>query len=170
VAGGGGRDNLTSRITVEEGVAAIRNTLDGGAGNDVLRASVAGPVGADIVQTLYGRQGNDTLIALSGSHLQGGIGNDRSIGSAEVDTFMFDLTGVPHGHDVVEQFDRTEDILALNGFGGNVTVTDDGADVLAAFANGASILFKGVGTGAVDSLLDLVDDAGQIVTDWSQLS
>jgi hypothetical protein len=102
--------------------------------------------------------------------VQGGIGNDCSIGSADADVFMFAFTGVSHGDDVVERFDCARDLLALDNFDGNVDVSDDGTDVPAEFSNGASILFKGVGTGEVDSLLDLVDDPGQIVTDWSLLS
>jgi hypothetical protein len=41
------------------------------------------------------------------------------------------------------------------------SVTDAGAggNVIVAFENGASITFTGIGTGAVDSLTDLVNDA-----------
>jgi hypothetical protein len=170
VLGGAGRDHLTSRVIVDN-YGICTNNLDGGAGNDVLRAySDKGADDADAVQQLLGGgEGNDTLIALSSSLLRGDTGNDRSIGSAESDAFMFDLTGVSDGHDVFERFDGTRDVLALNGFDGNVTVTDDGTDVLAAFANGSSILFRGLGNGAVDSLLDLVNDPNRISTDWADV-
>jgi hypothetical protein len=51
---------------------------------------------------------------------------------------------------------RLDDLLASVT---SVTDTGVGGNVIVAFDNGAAITFAGAGTGAVDSLTDLVNDA-----------
>ncbi|HMA14095.1 MAG: family 16 glycosylhydrolase, partial [Bacteroidota bacterium] len=123
------------------------NRLDGGAGNDVLR----------------GLGGNDTLI--------GGAGSD-TFGFARLDQAGGD------GADTIVDFSKSQDRLSFTDLVdadddgaidlddllasvASVTDTGQGGRVTVAFDNGASITFTGAGTGAIDSLDDLVADAAK---------
>ncbi len=128
-----------------------RSLLDGGAGDD--RLMVFGGTG----NRLDGGAGADRLIA--------GDGDDVMIGGADADRFIFDLR-VNQGDDVIEDLDRGIDQLKFFGVGSRAaldavsTVTDagPGGDVTIAFNSGATLTVRGAGTGAIDSIADLLAD------------
>jgi len=155
-------NNLARLVEGDEELISIENVI-GGRANDTL-------IGDGEANRLEGGSGNDLLRGLAGDDvLDGGLGADR---------FRFeslDLAG-GDGHDTVVGFDRNSDLLSFgdlvdaddNGalnlddlLASVATVTDTGVggDVTVAFGNGASITFAGVGTGGIDSLTDLVNDA-----------
>ncbi len=99
--------------------------------------------------------------------LVAGDGDERMIGGEDSDRFVFD-TGVDQGTDVVAdlqgdidqlQFLGVADLAALDAVS---TVTDagPGGDVTAVFDSGSTLVFEGVGTGAIDSIADLLADPG----------
>jgi serralysin len=104
LSGGNGDDHLTafaqlSGVPVSQAnPLAITNHLDGGAGNDILTATIAaGTAGASFLE---GGAGNDRLTVFGGSGnvlnggagrdtLVSGIGNDNMNGGAGADTLVF---------------------------------------------------------------------------------
>ena len=144
-----------------ERLISIENVI-GGKANDTL-------VGDGGANRLEGGTGSDLLRGLAGNDLlNGGLGADR---------FHFTALDLPggDGRDTVVGFERNADILSFadlidaddDGTMGlddllasvaSVTDTGAGGNVTVAFDNGAAITFAGVGTGAVDSLTDLVND------------
>jgi Ca2+-binding RTX toxin-like protein len=138
-------------------------SVTGGKGNDTL-------VGDSGANRLHGGAGNDVLRGLAGDDvLDGGLGADRFHFAA------LDLAG-GDGRDTIVGFERNADILSFSDLVDadddgttrlddllasvtSVTDTGVGGDVTVAFDNGAAITFAGAGTGAVDSLTDLVNDA-----------
>jgi len=149
-----------------EELRSIENILSG-SGADTLRGDdganrLSGGAGGD---NLNGRSGDDLLDGGSGSDYfffrgmdtAGGDGNDTLVGfEGDNDRLAFN-----HVIDSNDDGDRDlDDLLAAVS-----SVTDSGAgsgaggDVTVAFDNGASLTFAGLGTGATDSLTDLVDDA-----------
>ncbi|MPZ08979.1 MAG: family 16 glycosylhydrolase [Kiloniellaceae bacterium] len=145
-----------------ERLVSIEN-VTGGRGNDTL-------IGDDGANVLRGREGSDSLT--------GGRGADLLGGGSGADLFCFmklDRSG-GDGHDSITGFGRGQDRLAFgdvidaDGDGdadlgdllaavGSVSDSGLGGDVTVAFDNGATITFLGAGTGAVDSLTDLVNNA-----------
>jgi beta-glucanase (GH16 family) len=138
-------------------------SVTGGKGNDTL-------VGDSGANRLHGGAGNDVLRGLAGDDvLDGGLGADRFHFAA------LDLAG-GDGRDTIVGFERNADILSFSDLVDadddgttrlddllasvtSVTDTGVGGDVTVAFDNGAAITFAGAGTGVVDSLTDLVNDA-----------
>jgi len=154
--------DLAKLVEGDEQLISIENVI-GGKANDTL-------IGDGGANRLVGGAGNDVLRGLAGDDvLDGGLGVDRFHFGA------LDLAG-GDGRDTVRGFERNTDILS---FGDLIDADEDGAvrlddllaavasvtdaraggNVIVAFDNGASITFTGVGTGAVDSLTDLVNDA-----------
>ncbi|WP_345603902.1 Ig-like domain-containing protein, partial [Vibrio proteolyticus] len=81
------------------------DTLVGGEGNDIL----FGQGGDD---TLDGGLGNDILIGGTGQDtLIGGLGDDILTGGADADIFKWTEGSLDNGTDVVEDFQRGEDVL-----------------------------------------------------------
>ena len=163
------------------------NFVDGGGGNDLVTGGAGndalfGQAGDDTLDgeadndTLDGAEGNDTLYGGSGGDfLSGGAGDDVLNGGADGDWFQFDLAD--GGTDTLADFDRTNDILAFSGVGDQnsdsiidladlltlvTDIFDDGADVTATFATGASLVFAGIGNGSISQFTQLVDSEGQI--------
>ncbi len=161
------------------------DTLQGGQGNDYLRGDdgkdrLIGGAGND---GLNGGDGNDVLLGGADSDLlNGNTGSDTLTGGAGIDKFVFDewVENPLSARDVITDFDKNLDAIWLLGFSddngdGDGTLEVEnvvagiadlgaGGDVIVHLVNGASIAFKGAGTGAVDSLGDLVaDPASQIV-------
>jgi Ca2+-binding RTX toxin-like protein len=161
IRGNDGRNILT-------GAGGI-DLLQGVGGNDVLR-------GGEGNDTLVGEVGNDRLIGGDGNDtLLGELGDDRLTGGAGEDLYFFNLPGFLWGHDVFTDFDKDEDRIALFIFDTNLDGSYDeqdlvagivdqgmGKDVVVHLLNGGSFTFTGCGTGAVDSLSDLVSDPAQI--------
>lgn len=109
-------------------------------GDDVAR----GLGGADVMyggggdDILYGGDGGDSLIGGAGSDklyggagrdmLTGGTGGDRLHGGADADTFRFDAAlgwGAPS--DIIDDFNRAEDIIDLRGIDANWNAAGDQA-------------------------------------------
>ena len=177
VFGGTGADNLFGAIA--EGTGA--NWLFGGADDDVISVSggednrLRGGEGAD---QLVGGAGSDRIAGGEGDDfLAGGGGDDRLLGGAGRDVFNF-FPDLDEGTETIADMDAASDILLIygvldEGAPGLVddvdaisTVSDGGAggDVTVTFDGGTVLIFEGRGSGAVDSIGDLVEDpASQIV-------
>ncbi|HEY1289992.1 MAG TPA: calcium-binding protein, partial [Burkholderiales bacterium] len=121
VQGGAGNDTLAA----QNGIGALTQlTLDGGAGNDILR----------------GGDGNDLLLGGSGNDLiDGNIGADTAQMGAGDDTFQWDPGD---GSDIVEG-DSGNDTLQFNG--------SNAAENIALAANGShALLTRNVGSVTMD--------------------
>jgi serralysin len=161
IRGNDGRNILT-------GAGGI-DLLQGGGGNDVLR-------GGEGNDTLVGEEGNDRLIGGDGNDtLLGELGDDWLTGGAGADLYFFNFPGSLWGHDVLTDFDKDEDSISLFIFDTNLDGSYDqqdlvagvidqgmGKDVAVQLLNGGSLTFVGCGTGAIDSLDDLVSTPAQI--------
>jgi len=170
--GGNGHDDLYGAITAkisEHQDTIARNILYGGQGDDALQVS------GGTNNSLYGGAGNDRIA--------GGDGDDRLEGNAGADTFAYDIS-LDSGMDRITDFNSTEDRLNFTNLFGVVsdegapglvndihlisTLTDGGlgGDVILELDSGTRIVFEGIGTGAIVSIGDLVDDpASQIVSE-----
>jgi Ca2+-binding RTX toxin-like protein len=147
-------------------------------GNETL-VSIENVVGGNAGDTLRGDGGANALSGGAGNDLlAGGGGDDQLDGGLGADRFHFAALDLPggDGRDTIVGFERNSDILSFSDLvdadddgvaelddllASVASVTDAGAggNVIVAFDNGASITFTGVGTGTVDSLTDLVNDA-----------
>ena len=163
LTGGEGRDRLYG----EDG----NDLLSGGAGNDYLN----GGRGND---TLLGGEGNDTLVGGSGNDiLFGGAGNDSLSGSSGADIFAFDFAGGQGGtgNDVVRDFRlgqgdslRFTSVLDTKSDGADVDdlvqavagVADNGRHVTVTFVDGGTLTLQGLGTGAINTVTDLLNELG----------
>jgi len=186
--GGGGTDSYNggagSDTLVFAGARAALH-VDLAAG---VMTTASGSETFDAIENVIGGRADDRLTGDAGANaLRGGDGNDRLTGAggddlldggAGADTYRFAAldTAGGDGDDSIAGFARGQDILAFSDV---VDADDDGdsdlddllasvsdvsdagagSDVTVAFDNGASITFRGAGSGAVDSLTDLVNDA-----------
>jgi Ca2+-binding RTX toxin-like protein len=186
VTGGFGNDRIGAGIIfdvdmmVAPVVVNLVNRVEGGAGNDEIVAAVS-DFGRSVI---LGEGGRDTLQVFDGINnlLDGGAGADRLIGGdgddnlnggSGADGFVFIPTS-DFGTDTVRDFDRAADRLVFFGLEDQgapgladdlvaplvETVVDSGSglDVTVTFDAGGVIVFEGAGTGAIDSIDDLVDD------------
>jgi Ca2+-binding RTX toxin-like protein len=168
--GGSGSDTVsysgTNKSVFVDLAAGIARPYDG---TEIL-ISIENAISGNAGDTLHGDDGANAL--------SGGAGDDLLDGGLGADRFHFaalDLAG-GDGQDVIRGFERSADILSFSDLVDanddgtialddllasvtSVTDTGSGGNVAVAFDNGASITFTGVGTGAVDSLTDLVNDA-----------
>jgi Ca2+-binding RTX toxin-like protein len=81
-------------------------SLSGTEGDDVLTGSAAD-------EHFHGGLGNDRIEAVAGDNIiDPGRGNDHMIGGTGSDTFVFRLA---YGYNLVENFDVTQDRIALDG-------------------------------------------------------
>ncbi|MEW5727286.1 MAG: tandem-95 repeat protein, partial [Pseudomonadota bacterium] len=92
------------------------DTVDGGAGNDVIWTGNGNDVamGGSGNDVLSGEAGNDTLI--------GGTGDDAMYGGSGDDTFLFDFGD---GHDTVDGGSGWADTIDLTNVGPGVTISID---------------------------------------------
>jgi trimeric autotransporter adhesin len=161
--------------TVVFNANGLDNRVDSGFAND----EIQGLGGKD---ELHGNGGDDKLFGgTDDDFIDGGIGDDEMTGGAGADTFHFNLDpedSANEGHDSITDFVKAEDLLSfqvgdLNQDGqtdladlldGISSVVDSGAgqNVDVMFDNGAVLTVVGAGTGAVDSITDLVANAAQI--------
>jgi Ca2+-binding RTX toxin-like protein len=170
--GGGGNDTLFGGIGNDNLVGSNGNdTLYGGAGNDTLN-------GGNNNDTLFGGDGDDTLLGGSGNDiLFGGAGNDTLTGNGGADIFALDFAGSQGdiGSDVVRDFRlgqgdslRFTSILDTDLDGADVDdlvqavagVADNGLHVTVTFVDGGTLTLQGLGTGAINSVTDLLNELG----------
>jgi Ca2+-binding RTX toxin-like protein len=151
-------DTFTSverfQLTNQSGLA---DSFNGSAGDDW----VAGYKGAD---TLTGNDGRDTLNG--GEHndvLNGGAGNDKLIagtgndtmtGGADADQFWFNV-GL-FGHDTVTDFENGVDKIRITGQAGindigDLTIAQNGANVLITLPDGSTITLSNTSAGNIDA-------------------
>ena len=116
--GGAGADDMLGGLGIDRLIGGLGgDTMDAGAGDDVL----------------FGGGGNDRII--------GGAGNDRMTGDGQLDTFVFDFTGVGTDLDTIQDFAVGVDTIEINGglvfadldiiqSGVNVLVRHDGHRIL----------------------------------------
>jgi Ca2+-binding RTX toxin-like protein len=158
--GGAGDDRLSAEIRVTghmRGPGSGTNRLFGGDGADWLHAE-----GGD-GSVMDGGRNADTLVA--------GGADDTMRGGQGPDTFVF-VFGEAQGDDVIEDFDGSADSLGfvnapdqgppglIDDLDAVSSVFDAGpdGDVVVTFDFGTTLTFVGLGTGAVMSIADLVDD------------
>lgn len=108
-------------------------TLNGGAGNDILTASRFDTEG-NIGDTIYGEAGNDDISGKEGNDtLNGGVGNDELTGGSGADTFIFDMA-LKSNLDKITDFEHLLDEIQLSlSIFTNIKGADsvfDGADLL----------------------------------------
>ena len=128
-------------------VGGTGNVLDGGAGADRLTGSA------------------------TADRMVGGLGDDAMDGGGGADNFQF-FVARNDGRDTITGFQRAADLLVFTGLadGGVAGLADDlaaitevedagvGGDVVVTFESGSVLVFAGLGTGAINSLADLVSD------------
>jgi len=136
--------------------------------------------GNELDNRIFGNASANKLVGLDGDdYLNGRDGGDTLTGGAGHDQFAFSLTkfgGASHdGHDTITDFVKAEDVLKFDVDDVDGSGATDLNDLLASissvvdhglgkavdvfFANGSEITFNGAGTGAVDSITDLVANA-----------
>ena len=109
------------------GVAGIKNWINGNGGNDTITGGdqydmLAGNAGNDsitatVASQIYGGLGNDTISAVSGSFVDGGLGNDNITVSGGNNAIVFLNTGVSEsdlmsfGQDVVTGATSTDNLV-----------------------------------------------------------
>ena len=167
INGGLGDDVITSTHN-ETGI----HNINGGSGHDLI--TMIGGSG-----TALGEAGNDTITGTAGDdtidggnatdHLTGGLGDDQLTGGIGADTFVF-CANCDEGQDTITDWDRALDILNMTGItdagatgladdiDAISSITDDGTDVVLSLNSGTVITFAGIGTGAITSVADLVND------------
>jgi Ca2+-binding RTX toxin-like protein len=167
-----GTDIIFSAVAVGKLTQNVENLT-------LLGTAALNATGNDLDNAINGNQAKNVLDGGAGADtLHGGAGNDILIGGSDADTFSFNLRSTNDGHDTIKDFVKVQDVLDFANVGdinndGTVdlddllassSVVDHGAgkDVDVVFDNGSSITFTGVGTGAMNSLNDLVADSAQI--------
>jgi len=170
--GGGGDDTL-------DGGAGFGYLL-GGSGDDTI-------IGGGNTDWMFGQNGDDVLNGGAGNDylnggrgddtLLGGAGNDTLLGGSGADIFTFDFAGGQGGagDDVVRDFHigqgdslRFTSVLDVNLDGADINdlvqavagVADDGSNVVVSFVDGGSLTLQGLGTGAITSVNDLLNELG----------
>ena len=130
LAGAAGDDRLIGSVGADRLAGQSgADTLLGGGGRDALN-------GGDGADALSGQAGADTLLGgAGGDRLEGGAGDDLLSGGPGADVFVF-ARGA--GSDVIRGHQQDLDLIEI-GAGANrfadLEITQDGADVLIAFAN-----------------------------------
>ena len=180
LSGGAGDDRLMAQASgsgFEVKSLLVHNTLRGGGGDDRILGRIASETGQN---RLYGGAGDDRLAAVGGSGniLDGGTGDDEVRGSTGTDTFVFDLVAGSADTDRPVIFDGAVDRLQFLGVSDEgapgliddldavlrVIVDQPGGDLVLGFGDDRRIVFRDLGTGAIDSIADLVDDpAAQLI-------
>ena len=171
-ASGQGIDLIVSSVSITTLVANVEDlTLK--SGSAALKA-----IGNDLDNTIAGNEKGNLLSGGVGNDtLAGYLGNDTLVGGSGKDEFYFWASGKignpMSGYDVITDFDRNNDLLSFlftgdtNGDGTigeiediSTKIVDKGAgkDVVMYLGNGGTVTFKGIGTGTIDEITDLVVD------------
>jgi Ca2+-binding RTX toxin-like protein len=123
--------------------------------------------GSDVRNRIFAGKGNDFVSAGGGDDLiDGGAGNDTLIGGAGADTFAYG-----GGHDVIEDFNLSEDLLAsslfgdtdAHSFGELLEFVDENnhANVVFNFSAGNSLTLKNLDWGSIfDSPAPIITSNG----------
>jgi Ca2+-binding RTX toxin-like protein len=175
-AGAGDLDFILSSISIDLLADNVENARLEGTGNLHL-------TGNGLDNSLLGNTGANAISGGAGDdEIMGDSGNDTLTGGSGKDLFVFFLDSqLPgEGHDTITDFSRAKDSFQFLMLDDNhdgfvdfkdvlhdvTSVVDQGAgkNVDVTFNNGSEITFAGVGTGAVHSLADLVENTSQIHT------
>lgn len=177
LSGNSGQDILngdTGNDTLNGGTDS--DTLNGGEGDDFIRGNatsgceINGDGGNDIIRgstgndTISGGEGGDDINAGDGDDIiDGGSGNDSITGSSDNDTITggdgadeFIYTGASGiGHDVITDFDTSEDIVNMIGIQESDLSFSADADglLLTQVSTSDTILFMGLELSDVDDLV-----------------
>lgn len=152
IYGGAGSDSINAGSGNDQVWGGSGNdSLSGHGGNDI----VHGDGGADYI---HGEAGDDSLYGDDGDDfLFGEDGNDNLNGGAGSDTYVY--ASLSHGHDVISDYSGTADEIRFGAgiASSDVTLTDNGDDLVITFAGNAaaSITLLGQnasGTGVVERL------------------
>ncbi|HJT11301.1 MAG TPA: calcium-binding protein [Dongiaceae bacterium] len=177
--GGDGNDRADYRradgnVSVDLALGIASN--DGHGTIDTL-ISIENVRGGDFDDELTGNSGTNDLEGRAGFDILTGAGGDDVLsGGGDSDHFRFN--SFDEGHDVIEDWNGSEDVLAFKNIldtgsdgilddllAAITDVIEDGGDVIVSFASGSTLTFQGAATGTVDEITDLVTNAGtQIVT------
>ena len=167
-----GTDTVFSAITVGKLTQNVENLT-------LLGTAALNGTGNELDNAIYGNSAKNILDGGAGHDtLHGAGGNDILTGGGDADTFVYYLGSAKEGHDTIKDFVKGQDVL---DFGDVRDINDDGMvdlddllasssvvdhgvgkDVDVVFDNGSAITFTGVGTGAMNSVNDLVADPAQI--------
>jgi serralysin len=109
VFGGGGNDTL-------RGGDVAADTIFGDGGDDLIRAVANQELANHAPDRLFGGRGNDTIIGGNANDtIEGGAGDDSLAGFGGADRFVF--REFDPGQDLIVDFDVTQDVVELHGFG-----------------------------------------------------
>ena len=184
INGLGGRDTINAAAL---SAAAIKLTIDGGAGNDRILGGkgddlLLGGEGNDFID---GNQGNDVAFLGAGDDVfqwDSGDGSDVVEGQAGTDTMLFNGSGGDENFDVAANGGRARffrdlgnitmdlndvETIRLNALGGadNTVVGDlSGTDVTKVAIDLAAVINGKTGDGALDSITVNATNAGDSVT------
>jgi Ca2+-binding RTX toxin-like protein len=158
------------------GSSAAANTIDGGAGNDII-------VGGDVVDTITGGAGNDSITGgLKGDILTGGAGSDTFVfttlnSTANTTTVLTNMDKISDFN--IAQFDKLDLVNANTVIADDVTVAVDvsaadadglAADINATVANGI-VTLAGDDIASIDTVaewIDVVETAGVLLDTAAQ--
>ncbi|MDE5455722.1 CHRD domain-containing protein [Bradyrhizobium sp. CSA112] len=127
VFGDAGNDTL-------RGGDVAADTIFGGNGDDLIRAVANQQLADHAPDRLFGDRGNDTIFGgNAGDTIEGGAGDDTLAGFGGADQFIFRET--ERGNDTITDFDVTQDVAVLEGFGADF----DPLDNLSASASGTTL-------------------------------
>jgi serralysin len=137
----GGEDNDILR-----GGDVADDTISGGAGNDLIRAVANQELETHAPDVLFGDEGNDVIIGGNADDLiEGGAGDDMIASFGGADTLVF-RADTP-GSDVVLDFDTSQDIAMLVGFGTGfdplANLSQEAAGTALDLGAGGEVLFVG---------------------------
>ncbi|WP_213285626.1 CHRD domain-containing protein [Bradyrhizobium sp. sGM-13] len=127
VFGDAGNDTL-------RGGDVAADTIFGGGGDDLIRAVANQQLADHAPDRLFGDRGNDTIIGGNADDtIEGGAGDDTLAGFGGADQFVFRES--EPGNDLITDFDVTQDVAVLDGFGADF----DPLDNLSAAASGTTL-------------------------------
>ena len=140
VFGDAGNDTL-------RGGDVAADTIFGGEGDDLIRAVANQQLADHAPDRLLGDDGNDTIIGGNADDtIEGGAGDDNLAGFGGADQFVF-RESAP-GNDLITDFDVTQDLVVLDGFGAdfdpldNLSATSSGTTL--DLGEGNQVLFLGL--------------------------
>jgi serralysin len=117
-------DPIGDRVFGDDGNDVLRggdiaaDTISGGAGDDLIRAVANQQLETHAPDILFGNEGNDSILGGNAADtIDGGEGDDILAGFGGADRFIFRAD--QPGNDTINDFDTTQDVAVLLGFGTN---------------------------------------------------